>query len=94
MPEPDKFQSTEAENINKVKSADSSPVILKRGRLNLTPITADSSWYSGVAAVTAETMPRAFWQPIADSNVRLPILIFFHTLNQTPAEVDKWSLSF
>jgi hypothetical protein len=39
------------------------------GRLNLRPITANSSWYSGVAAVTAEIMPRAFWQPPGDSQV-------------------------
>ena len=54
--------------------SDTVPVILKRGRLNLTPIAADSSWYSGVAAVTAETMPRAFWQPVGDTQVCITML--------------------
>jgi len=40
------------------------------GPLALTPITANSSWYSGVAAVTAQIMPRALWQSTAgDSQV-------------------------
>ena len=57
------------------ESRNQSPIVIKRGRLTLTPITADSSWYRGVAAVTAETMPRAFWQPAGDLQVQFLFIL-------------------
>ncbi len=67
------LSSTTPESANNQETGKQSPIVIKRGRLTLTPITADSSWYQGIAAVTAETMPRAFWQPTGDLQVQIDI---------------------
>ena len=77
------YATTESPNQNETRKQ--SPVVIKRGRLTLTPITADSSWYRGVAAVTAETMPRAFWQPTGDLQVQISIFSILNYSDRFPS---------
>ena len=43
------------------------PVQNRPGPLSLAPTSSNSSWYSGVAAVTAQIMPRPTWQPPSEA---------------------------